>query len=119
MVYNQLIINEQRQTPDAFNQKPAGILIYYGPCKDQGWAVYRRRIRRKGAVINIQDIEFIHTNKVTHVINTVARRIPNIWEKIGVQYLCFNWTDTDWNVRYLLSRYSIRKTQCLTLFSPL
>jgi|JI6StandDraft_1071083.scaffolds.fasta_scaffold05055_15 hypothetical protein len=46
----------------------------------------------------MQDIEFILSNKVSHVINTVSRRIPNIWEKISVHYLSYNWTDNEQNV---------------------
>ena len=42
-----------------------------------------------------QDLEFVVANKVTHIINTAARQIPNHWEPIGVQYLDFYWLDHD------------------------
>lgn len=42
-----------------------------------------------------QDLEFVVANKVTHIINTSARQIPNHWEPIGVQYLDFYWLDHD------------------------
>jgi hypothetical protein len=40
-----------------------------------------------------KDIEFIISNKVTHVINTVSKVIPNLWERFGIQYLSVNWTE--------------------------
>jgi hypothetical protein len=40
-----------------------------------------------------KDIEFIISNKVTHVINTVSKAIPNLWERFGIQYLSVNWTE--------------------------
>lgn len=42
-----------------------------------------------------QDLEFVVTNKVTHVINCAGRQIPNHWEPIGVAYLTFYWFDQD------------------------
>jgi hypothetical protein len=48
----------------------------------------------------IQDVEFILTNKVSHIINTTSRRIPCMWEKIGIIYLPFNWSDTEQNVHH-------------------
>mmetsp|Transcript_3706 Transcript_3706/g.7922 ORF Transcript_3706/g.7922 Transcript_3706/m.7922 type:complete len:401 (+) Transcript_3706:10-1212(+) len=42
-----------------------------------------------------QDLEFIVSNKVTHVINCSAREVPNHWQPIGVRYLCYNWIDSD------------------------
>jgi protein-tyrosine phosphatase len=40
-------------------------------------------------------LEFVAANKVTHVVNCAGLQIPNHWEPIGVQYLTFNWLDTD------------------------
>lgn len=45
-----------------------------------------------------QDIEFIISNKVTHIINTVANNIGNLWEKFGVHYLSVGWTEYETNV---------------------
>jgi hypothetical protein len=42
-----------------------------------------------------QDLEFIVTNKVTGVINTAGRQVPNHWEPIGVTYLSYQWMDHD------------------------
>ena len=47
----------------------------------------------------MQDIEFIISNKVTHVINTVSRQVPNLWERFGIHYLSVNWTEKEQNVR--------------------
>jgi hypothetical protein len=35
------------------------------------------------------DLDFVVANKVTHIINTCARQIPNHWEPIGVTYLTY------------------------------
>lgn len=43
----------------------------------------------------MQDIEFIITNKVTHIINTVSKSIPNMYERFGVQYLSVHWTEKE------------------------
>ena len=42
-----------------------------------------------------QDLEFVVANKVTYIVNTSARQIPNHWEPIGVQYLDLYWLDHD------------------------
>ncbi|KAF4714098.1 hypothetical protein FOZ62_019065 [Perkinsus olseni] len=42
-----------------------------------------------------QELEFVVTNKVTHVINCCGRQIPNHWEPIGVVYLTYYWLDND------------------------
>lgn len=42
-----------------------------------------------------QDLEFVVANKVTHVVNTAARQVPNHWEPIGVKYLDLYWLDHD------------------------
>lgn len=34
--------------------------------------------------MNFQDLEFVITNKVTHIINCSGKQIPNHWEPIGV-----------------------------------
>lgn len=46
-------------------------------------------------VSNLQDLEFVAANKVTHIINCAGRQIPNHWEPIGVKYLTFPWLDSD------------------------
>jgi hypothetical protein len=42
-----------------------------------------------------QDLEFVVTNKVTHIINTAKRQVPCHWEPIGVRYVKLNWLDSD------------------------
>jgi hypothetical protein len=42
-----------------------------------------------------QDLEFIVTNKVAHIINAAGRQMPNHWESIGINYLTLNWIETD------------------------
>jgi len=42
-----------------------------------------------------QDFEFVVTNKVTHVINTAGKQIPNYWETVGVAYLTYDWMDSE------------------------
>ena len=46
----------------------------------------------------MQDIEFIISNKVTHIINTVSHKIPNLWENFCVHYLSVGWTERETNV---------------------
>jgi len=45
-----------------------------------------------------QDLEFVVANKVTHIINTAARQVPNHWEPIGVKYVSLYWLDNDTQV---------------------
>jgi len=58
-----------------------------------------------------QDLEFVVANKVTHIINTAARQIPNHWEPIGVQYLDFYWLDHD-NQQLFDSRDEVVPESC-------
>lgn len=46
-----------------------------------------------GDQLAAKDIEFIISNKVTHIINTVSKAIPNLYERFGVQYLSVHWTE--------------------------
>lgn len=46
-----------------------------------------------------KDLEFVVANKVTHIINTSGRQIPNHWESIGVIYLTYPWFDNEHQVR--------------------
>jgi len=48
-----------------------------------------------GDDISATDLDFIVTNKVTHIINCAASLIPNHWEQLGVSYLTFFWNDCD------------------------
>lgn len=48
-----------------------------------------------------QDLEFVVSNKVTHVINTSGRQIQNHWESIGVVYLSYDWLDNESQVSIL------------------
>lgn len=45
-----------------------------------------------------KDIEFIISNKVTHVINTVSKSVPNLYERFGIQYLSVHWTEKEENI---------------------
>ena len=42
-----------------------------------------------------QDLEFVVTNKVTHIINCAQRQVPSHWEPIGVKYLKLNWLNDE------------------------
>ncbi|CAG9314642.1 unnamed protein product [Blepharisma stoltei] len=42
-----------------------------------------------------QDLEFVVSSKVTHIINCAATQLPNHWEPIGISYLSFPWQDLD------------------------
>eukprot|EP00949_MAST-11_sp_MAST-11-sp1_P004672 g4672.t1 len=41
-----------------------------------------------------QDIDFLVSNKITHVINCCGTRVPNSWERIGLQYLTLRWSNS-------------------------
>ncbi|KAL4473170.1 hypothetical protein ABPG72_007400 [Tetrahymena utriculariae] len=47
-----------------------------------------------------KDLEFIITNKVTHIINCSGQQIQNSWENIGVQYLTFPWMENDHQILF-------------------
>jgi hypothetical protein len=59
--------------------------------------------------INFQDLEFLVTNKVTHIVNCAGKQIPNNWESIGVSYLTLNWLETDNQVDPILSYFQNEK----------
>ncbi|KRX09096.1 hypothetical protein PPERSA_08812 [Pseudocohnilembus persalinus] len=42
-----------------------------------------------------KDLEFVVTNKVTHIINCAGNEIQNEWEQVGVNYLTFYWEESD------------------------
>lgn len=44
---------------------------------------------------DLQDLEFIVANKVTHIVNCAGRQVSNMWEHIGIAYLTFNWLDQE------------------------
>lgn len=48
-----------------------------------------------GDELAAQDLEFVVSNKVTRIINTSGRQVPNHWESIGVVYLTYYWVDAD------------------------
>ena len=54
-------------------------------------------------------MDFIISNKVTHIINTVVKKVPNLWEKYGIQYLSVNWSENEQNVNHEEYRYLIRR----------
>mmetsp|Transcript_53881 Transcript_53881/g.117576 ORF Transcript_53881/g.117576 Transcript_53881/m.117576 type:complete len:644 (+) Transcript_53881:135-2066(+) len=51
-----------------------------------------------GDELAAQDLEFVVSNKVTRIINTCGRQVPNHWETIGVVYLTYYWVDADTQV---------------------
>jgi hypothetical protein len=44
-----------------------------------------------------------------HIVNTVSKTVPNLYERFGIQYLSVHWTEKEENVRVESFRYSIRK----------
>ena len=48
---------------------------------------------------NKQDLEFIITNKITHIINCSGKQIANHWLSLGINYLTYNWLDIDSQVK--------------------
>lgn len=42
-----------------------------------------------------QDLDFIVSSKVTHIINTSSSEVNNEWASIGITYLSYPWTDTE------------------------
>lgn len=42
-----------------------------------------------------KDLEFIVSNKVTHIMNCAGKQVPNVFENFGVKYLSFNWQEND------------------------
>ena len=43
-------------------------------------------------------MDFLLTNKVTHIINCAGTELDNLWEKMGISYLTFNWLENDHQV---------------------
>ena len=41
-----------------------------------------------------QDSEFIELNKISYVINTAGRQLPNLYELHGIRYLTYPWSDS-------------------------
>ena len=48
-----------------------------------------------GDELAAQDLEFVVSNKVSHIVNWAGREIPNHWEPVGIEYLTFYWVDQD------------------------
>ena len=42
-----------------------------------------------------QDLDFIITSKVTHIINTSETEVENEWSSIGILYVSFPWLDVE------------------------
>ncbi len=42
-----------------------------------------------------QDLDFLLTNKITHVINCAAKEVQNLYESAGILYLSFFWPEND------------------------
>ena len=60
-----------------------------------------RLARTDWLLILVKDLEFVITNKVTHIINCAGKQIPNHWEPIGVFYLTYGWFENDKQVEPL------------------
>ena len=58
---------------------------------------------------NKQDLEFIITNKITHIINCSGKQIANHWLSLGINYLTYNWLDIDSQVIFFLIFLEIKK----------
>ncbi|EGR28590.1 hypothetical protein IMG5_172640 [Ichthyophthirius multifiliis] len=58
---------------------------------------------------SISDLEFILSNKVTHIINTSGKQIPNTWENIGIQYLTLFWKESDKQVNNYIKKIQQKK----------
>ena len=84
-----------------------------GPIKIKDGLFMGDELAAKVMSVIKQDIEFIISNKVTHVINTVSKIVPNLWERFGIQYLSVNWNEKQQNVSGLLFRFLIKKTMLL------
>jgi hypothetical protein len=42
---------------------------------------------------DVQDLEFVVANKVSHIVNCAGKQMSNLWENMGVVYLTFFWMD--------------------------
>lgn len=60
-----------------------------------------------GDRIAAQDLEFLMTNKVSHIINCSGGEVPNLWENIGILYLSVDWKESDSE-----SLFIGKETQC-------
>jgi hypothetical protein len=45
-----------------------------------------------------KDLDFIVTNKITHLVNASPRQLTSQWESIGFQYLSVPWSDSEHQV---------------------
>lgn len=78
--------------PD-FKKAQTTVEFLLGPIKIKDGLFLGDQLAAKVPKPYIQDIEFIITNKVTHIINTVSKAVPNLYERFGVQYLSVHWTE--------------------------
>ncbi|CAD8108913.1 unnamed protein product [Paramecium sonneborni] len=56
------------------------------------------------------DLEFLVTNKITKIINCAAKHIPNHWESIGIQYLSYQWLESE-------TQFQFDYTRCFTFIN--
>ena len=95
-----------------------GTLNYYGFSENRRRTLHGRWSSCQSNLSSTEkDIEFIISNKVTHIINTISKKIPNLWERFGIHYLSVNWAENEQNVRHDILRYSIRKIMLFRLSS--
>lgn len=74
-----IILKGNEATPPQFQRSTDNSIIFTWTDQDQGRPVYGRPVCSQGTHLTTQDIEFIISNKVTHVINTVSKNIPNLY----------------------------------------
>ena len=79
--------------PNNFKTAQTHYEFVLGPIKIKDGLFMGDELAAKVILQKHKDIEFIISNKVTHVINTVSKVIPNLWERFGIQYLSVNWTE--------------------------
>lgn len=55
-----------------------------------------------GDEYSAQDLDFMLTNKITHIVNCAGKQIPNIWESVNLLYFTLPWLENDSQVNKLL-----------------
>lgn len=51
------------------------------------------RLRAEINVLNVQDLGFLESNKVTRIINCAGQTVPNCASRYGVKYLTYRWPE--------------------------
>ncbi len=74
-----------------------------------------------GDKYSCQNLEFLVTNKVTHIINCSSKELNNQWSALGIIYLSLPWQETDNAVLFdsldrilsFIDKSSYRQESCL------